>query len=462
LFAVYLGSGLGLLMLTSLLGLERYVNKRGAELPGIVSRTWMVVGTLFALAVMLVMLILPSPSISNGLENALAFLTTNTKEPNKHALGKDGQKQGENPNNEKVDNQAKDALKRDGDKGEVKGKGKDGKQSSKNKSQSDNKSDSKSGGKGKSQGKDQKSDPKSGDKSSPKSKSQTKDKGQRPQGDKDAQDQKSKTKSKDSGKKQGDKGQDEPNDKVKRPPKDQQAKNPPQKQEQKQAQKQGNNNGRAKPGPAPNPASKIATSISKSLGSVIKLLVYTVGIIALLITLWLFRDELTKLWNDLFGANPESETTETADHKKQLEKPQPSFESFREPFSSGQASKWTSAQTIQYTFQALEAWGRGYQQPRDNDQTPHEFAKQLVTVDKEVAGEARRLADLHGQSLFSENDVDQKDASQLRKIWKLMSSKSPGRLSAAATPALPQRAQATERWAKASADSQQTHRANQK
>ena len=431
LFALYLASGLGLLMLTSLLGLERYVNKRGAELPGIVSRTWMVVGTLFALAVMLVMLILPSPSISNGLENALAFLTTNSKEPNKHAVGKDGQKEGENPNNQKVDNQAKDAPKRDGDKGEAKGKGKDGKQSSNNKSKG-NKSDSKSGGKGKSQGKDQKS--KSGDKSSSKSKSESKgDKSDKSKSDNKAQDQKSKPeKSKDLGKKPDNKGRENPDDKAKEKPQDQ-AKNPPQKQQQKQAQKnannkKANNNGRAKP--APNPASKVATSISKSLGSIIKFVVYAIGIIALLIALWLFRDELAKLWNDLFGAKPESEDEEQTVKKKRAERPKPSFESFKEPFSSGQASNWTPAQTIQYTFQALEAWGRGYEHPRDEDQTPHEFAKQLTAVNKEVAAEARHLADLHGQSLFSGDDVDQNDASQLKRIWKLMTSNSPVRRSA--------------------------------
>lgn len=434
LFAVYLGSGLGLLMLTSLLGLERYVNKRGAELPGVVSRTWMVVGTLFALAVMLVMLILPSPSISNGLENALAFLTTNSKEPNKHAVGKDGQKQGDNPNNEKVDNDAKDAEKRDGDEGEAEGKGKDGKRSSSKNGKSKNQNDSKgSQGKGKSQGKDQKSDSKSGDKSSSKSKSEESKGGNRDdsKNDNDAQDKKSgEEKTKDDAQKQGDKGRDQPGKKQEEQPQGQQAKNPP----KKQAQQRPNKGDQANPAPAPNPASKLASSVSKSLGSIIKFLVYAIGFVVLLITLWLFREELAKLWNDLFGSKEEKEEAEEySEKKKRSDKPLPSFESFQEPFANGLASQWTPAQTIQYTFQALEAWGRGYQQPRDQDQTPHEFAKQLNAINKDVATEARRLADLHGQSMFSGDAVDQADASQLKKIWNLMKANSPSHRSALTT-----------------------------
>ena len=426
LFAVYLGSGLGLLMLTSLLGLERYVNKRGAELPGIVSRTWMVVGTLFALGVMLVMLVLPSPSISNGLENALAFLTTNSqeKEPNKHAFGKDGQKEGENANNEKVDNQAKDAPKRDGDKGEAKGGGKNGKKSGDGKSKAKGKDGSR--GKGKSDkskgGKNQKSDSKSSDKSSSKSKSdQSKsDNKDSSKNQNDAQGKKADaSKSKDGGKKADQQDRNQQDQKANQDRQKEQAKNQPKKENQ--ANKQGNRN----PAPAQNPASRVASSLGKSLGAIIKYLVYAIGLIALLVALWLFRDELAKFWNELFGSEKEDEKEEPVAKKKRLEKPLPGFETFREPFSSGMASNWKPAQTIQYTFQALEAWARGYKQPRDQDVTPHEFARQLSAVNEEVATEARQLADLHGQSLFSEGNVAPTDTSRLKKIWQLMASNSP-------------------------------------
>ena len=431
LFAVYLGSGLGLLMLTSLLGLERYVNKRGAELPGIVSRTWIVVGTLFALGVMLVMLALPSPSISNGLENALAFLTTNVKATSKHAVGKDGQKKGENPNNEKVDNQAKDGPKRDGDKGEAKGNGKDGKQSGDGKSKSKGKDSSRGKGKsGKSQsgknqnGKNQKGDSKSRDNSSDKSPSKNKadqrsgdkkDAAKNPNNEPGKKPQRAKSKNEAKKAPEQNRQQDKKANQERR---QEQANNPPPKQNQ------ANNRGNRKPAPAPKPSGAVS-SIGKSLSAIIKFLVYGVGLVALLFALWLFRDELAKFWNELFGSREADEKEKPVAKEKKLEKPLPGFKTFREPFASGMAAKWKPAQTIQYTFQALEAWARGYQQPRDQDVTPHEFARQLSAVNEELAAEARQLADLHGRSLFSEDSVVPADASQLKRIWQLMASSSP-------------------------------------
>ena len=137
LFAIYLGAALGLLMMTSLLGLERYLKKRGADMPGSISRTWMTVGTLFALGIMLVMLVLPSPSLSLGFEDALAFFTTENKNTSKHAVGKDGQEKGENPKNEKAGEKADGAKQKPGDKGEGNGgKSKNGKSDGKSKGDS--------------------------------------------------------------------------------------------------------------------------------------------------------------------------------------------------------------------------------------------------------------------------------------------------------------------------------------
>lgn len=433
LFAVYLGSGLGLLMLTSLLGLERYVNKRGVELPGVVSRTWMVVGTTFALGVMLVMLLLPSPSISNGLENALAFFTTDVKAPNKHAVGKDGHQKGENANNQKVDNNAKDAPKRDGDKGQAKGGGKDGKQSGGGKSKSNGKD--KSRGKGKSDGKSdnskgakgQKSDSKSGEKSGEKSSQRQSDqtKGDRNDSAKSQNDARGEKSDADKSKnRENDRQQDrEQQNRNAEQANKQQAKKAEQRQQQ---QNRADNRGQRQRAPAQNRAGNAASSIAKSLGGIVKYVVYAIGFFALLIAFWLFRDELAKFWNELFGSRKkEDDEEEPVAKKKRKEKPLPGFETFREPFSSGNAAKWKPAQTIQYTFQALEAWARGYQQPREQDVTPHEFAQQLSAVNEEVAAAALRLADMHGQSLFGEQDVVQADASQLKKIWQLMNSNAP-------------------------------------
>ena len=87
LFAIYLGTGLGLLMLTSLFGLERYLRKRGAQIPTGVVKNWFLLGTLFALAIMSAFILMPRPDLSSQFENAVSFLTSPNRKPSNLAIG---------------------------------------------------------------------------------------------------------------------------------------------------------------------------------------------------------------------------------------------------------------------------------------------------------------------------------------------------------------------------------------
>ncbi len=166
LFAVYLGSGLGLLMLTSLLGLERYLRKRGASLPGSVSRSWMLVGTCFALAIMFLMLLLPSPNFTNGLENALGFLTTRNNNTSEFAVGNDGQNKGDQPRGQKKQEKGNEGQKqKPGNQGD--GEGGQGGKSKSGKSGNDSSGNQKSN-KQQSSKTDQKKNSNQSDNSSPK------------------------------------------------------------------------------------------------------------------------------------------------------------------------------------------------------------------------------------------------------------------------------------------------------
>jgi len=88
LFAVYLWSGLGLLMVTSLLGMKRYVNKRGVSIPEAVAMNWLFVGPLFLIGLLLAFSILPRPDISSTVNDYLAFLRRE-KETSELAIGDD-------------------------------------------------------------------------------------------------------------------------------------------------------------------------------------------------------------------------------------------------------------------------------------------------------------------------------------------------------------------------------------
>ena len=467
LFAIYFGSGLGLLMLTSLLGLERYLKKRGASLPDSISRSWIMVGAGFALAVMFIMLLLPSPSLSSGMENALGFLTTRNKNTSQHAVGNDGQNEGENPQGQKQANTNNDGQKTnsgnsgDGDGGKggksksnQQGKDSSGKQSSNEKQSSSKNRQNAQNGNSKNKTKpnnspssqknenaqnpdgnqNQKNEPQS--KNDPGNQNNKANKANDPSNSKE--NPSTRSNNGDSSKNRDDREANKNNggeipkrngDQNKLP--DHEKANQAKQARQNQANdrnRQGNNQGqRRQPDqPAQQPASSSSSGIGKFLASMIRFLFYGIGLILLVVVLWMFREELAKLWNELFDRKPKQDansdkTAIEAVPASQLR----GFSQFKEPFSSGLAAKWPASRTIEYTFSALEAWAREHQQPREHDQTPHEFAKQLAQVDADISAEARQLADLLGQSLFSGGSVDKNDALKLKQIWRMLIANSP-------------------------------------
>ena len=151
LFAVYLTSGLGLLMVTSLLGLKRYVNKRGITVPEPIAMNWLFVGSLFLIGLLLLISFLPRPDLSSTMNDYLVLLGNNTK-TSEVALGDDNEapdkpdEANQNAKPKQGDKQAaKDAPKADGKKGDANdpnsGEKKDG-----GGEKSDKKSDSKAKG----------------------------------------------------------------------------------------------------------------------------------------------------------------------------------------------------------------------------------------------------------------------------------------------------------------------------
>lgn len=459
LFAIYLGSGLGLLMLTSLLGLERYLKKRGAFLPSSISQSWMLVGTLFALAVMLIMLVLPSPSLSTGMENALGFLTTRNKNTSEHAFGDDGQQEGQDARNQNRKNDADANQQQPGKQGNGEG-GKGGqakskqsgnessgsKQSNKNQSSSDNQqsastenssrqkssdnnqssrqndnseqndrsNDAQSKADASDEDRDQQDSSDSGKSDQPRDKS-----GQRPESRRENDAQKNND--------NNDRGQD---DNTRREP--DRAQNNPANQNQANNRNRGANNRQqdqqrqpAQPNP---PSSSSPSGLGKFLSGAIRFLVYAVGLVTLIVVIWMFREELAKLWNELFGGKSNDEVEpEPTSPAARAGKPLPGFAQFTEPFSNGLVNQWPASRVVEYTFSALEAWARDHQFPRDHDQTPHEFARQLDEFNSDIGSEARTLADLLGQCLYSGGELAPADSLKLKKIWNLLTANPPQR-----------------------------------
>jgi hypothetical protein len=82
---IYLASGLGLLLITSFLGLRRYLRQRRLVMPGEVVKSWLIVGSTLTLVVLLGTLWLPRPEGADTLANLLAKIRSTPQQSTPHA-----------------------------------------------------------------------------------------------------------------------------------------------------------------------------------------------------------------------------------------------------------------------------------------------------------------------------------------------------------------------------------------
>ncbi len=425
LFAIYLGSALGLLMLTSLLGLERYLRKRGAVMPSSISINWIVTGTVFALSVMLIMLLLPNPRLSTAWQDALAFLTTNNKDTSVHAFGDNGQVDNDRHEIAKPKQDARAAEKKPGER--VPEQDEQGQASRKTgEARGDGSSDAK----------------KTGGSSDSRKETRSPD---HPNRDSSTHSDQEKAPEQDDSRKQFDDAKRNENQNRIRnevPQKKDQSDKRDEQQDAKQDAKQANQRD-PNPDDRNQPANqrrggkqqaesskpfnaRPLTQLAKFLGGTLKYLVYVVSLVALIVMLWMFRDELAKLWAELFARKVDGTESGTNQvQPKPADNLLPRFSQFKDPFISGCVNRWPPARTIQYSFEGLEAWARGHRYHREQDQTALEFVTRLQPIDKGVAAEARLLADLIGECQYSGKVIERSDTLPLRQLWRLMNANVP-------------------------------------
>ncbi|HEX7378134.1 MAG TPA: DUF4129 domain-containing protein [Pirellulales bacterium] len=90
LLVMYVGSGLGLLLTTSFLGLRRYLRQRKLEMPLVMTGAWLGVGAVLIVALVLVAMLVPRPSPEYPVENMIAnAIRSPLRSASRHALLRD-------------------------------------------------------------------------------------------------------------------------------------------------------------------------------------------------------------------------------------------------------------------------------------------------------------------------------------------------------------------------------------
>jgi hypothetical protein len=402
LLCVYVGSGLGLLLSTSFLGLRRYLRQRRIEMPTLMANLWLGIGGVLILLLLVFAALLPRPSA----EYAISQLPISLGSPQQHAsaiapVPKDGT-QDEQPGTA-PDKPAGDDSQEQTDQQENQQDSPSG-----DASQAD--SSAKGNTPGKSQDKSGKSEPKQSD---------------------SAQGQKQSEQSKQGGsEKKGEQSQQsrDPSQPADQPQETQTENRPPKAEPTSEPQA-------AEPSSAQSPQPMPDVPLDAVLGPVAELLkwaFYAIVVLAVLYIAWRSRHEIlaaireflaawSELWSSLWGRKRARTALEDSEVVP-IELPPAPFASYADPFATGIAGRYSHEELVRYSFEAFEAWARENGCQHSPDQTPHELAREVSKANKRMAPHARNLAELYALAAYAEGELPPATGEQLQSLWQQMRS----------------------------------------
>jgi hypothetical protein len=394
LLLVYVAAALALLVTTSFLNLRRYLRQRRVEMPLPITGTWVGVGALSIVAVMLFAALIPRPGAeialsrapweSNSSDNLSASKVSvirdggGKKTPdtsaNNNATAHDGQEKGENEPLEQGDDpsSARDdsAGARDGSSATSPG----------------DKSDSAVDEGGESSGKDR-TNQASGAGKSNSDQPQTQD---------------------------ADQANNQPNSNA----------------NESSTENEPTTSDRAPSSPQSGPAEtfqKLSHAVGEITG-LLKMLFY--GVLALLLCFfaWTYRQQILQALADilsqlaaLFGRKTARAAESDEDAASPKARPA-SFHDFHDPFLTGQHSQMQPEELVRYSFAAFEAWANDRGRARTPDCTPRELVTLTLDPQSPMYEDARQLVRLYSELAYAARSVTPESAGELQTIWQMMRS----------------------------------------
>lgn len=413
---VYVGAALGLLLMTSFLGLRRYLRQRNIEMPTAMAATWVGMGSAIAIGILIVALLLPRPQGDYSIAEAIDYVSEEVQEASDWAFLDDDGGEGEGQLSGPADADAEKGSATDPDQQGKPGGEKPGNQVAQN--DQDNAEDGE-GGKEEGEGENGQE---SGDKQSDGQQSD----GQQGEGEKSDGEQTAQNEDSDD-KQQGEAGEasEEQSD-------EQMAQNDAEESSDESAEENSGEEESAETEEAessdtstPESDSSLMDTIAENMGTLFKWLVYAAiaaGVIYMAIKNWpavvsFFRN----LWAELlsmFGRKPATATDDgEADSEEPVAPPRP-FSDFRDPFRSGKAAQTSPVELVRYTFEALQAWAFENNCGRTPDQTPMEFGQRLQSLRMKISNEAHEVSLLYAQVAYGGQRPDDSSMATLQKLWR--------------------------------------------
>lgn len=388
--AAFVGSGLGLLVTTSLMGLRRYLEQRDAKIPVAMTAGWLGLGGGLIVVFVVAAMILPRPHSETPLIS-LKSTAVGDRRASKNAVVRDQSAgKGEGSRGEKTEagkgQSSASGGKQDGGSSGEKGSG---------------------GGKGESQGKGSQSGGKDGKSQGDKSGSGKQDKGQQSSQGRDSGD-KSEAKSDGSGD-------------------DQNGPNGDSADKSSEAEKSDGGSRKASSG-----SGRLSQAFDM-VGTALKWLVWAVIAVAVVVGVCVFGLRYLAPFTDwaknllawlqgLFAKKPREGGGSDDAEEAEAGPARVPFAAFANPFADGTARRRTPSDLATYTLAALDAWAGDHGAARPPGETPGEFAARLCEEYPHL-GAAGQAADLAVRALYARGPLPADAPKVLAALWKQMESR---------------------------------------
>jgi hypothetical protein len=420
LLCVYVASALGLLLTTSFLGLRRYLRQRKLEMPAAMAGVWLATGAILIAVLIGLTALLPRPNAEYQISQS-PFADSEDQNASSVAPGGEGTKDDQATTADGTRSKPeKDAQSSDQSTGPHP-EGRDPSKTSGTKS-TDGEAKKSGGGEGK-------SNESSGDKSDHQQSSadnsknisgeskQSKSDGER--GGQNSGSEKSSSNPKSGS--QSEQSNSQSNQQKSQPSQNSSSENKSQSNQNNAHPNQNNSPGSQSPATPPTPDLSI---IGTSLQNMVKWVVYVLlGLLAVWLLFAYWSDVLSWInrflqsWQDffarLFGGGRDAGDEEAAAPRA---KPK-SFFQYPDPFDNGHAARMKPGELVRYSFEALEAWAFDNGCPRQTDQTPLEFAKQIGEHSPNLATAARTLTELYNRQAYAKGTLTAASVEHVRNFW---------------------------------------------
>lgn len=450
---VYVGAALGLLLMTSFLGLRRYLRQRNLEMPTAMAATWIGMGSAISIGILVVALLLPRPQGDYSISEAIDYVSGEVQEASDWAFldddGGEGEGQlsgpanadaekgsatdpdqqgkpgGKTPGNQVAQNDPQNAQ--DGDGGKEPGKGENGQTSGDQQGESQQGKGEKNNGEQTAQN----DEPGSKSDSPPADQQASSEGGKQDGGQKQDDDPKQEGQRTAQNENAGDKQQGDSGEASEESSSEQMAQNDAEQSPDDAGEENADERDSAEAEQAESSDTSTTESdsswmdtIAENMGSLFKWLIYAAlaaGVIYMAIKNWpAVVHFLQNLWAELlgmFGRKPVAVAEGEEEADEPVTPPRP-FSAFSDPFRSGKAAQSSPSELLQYTFEALQAWAFENNCGRTPDQTPMEFGQRLQSRRLKISAEAHEVSLLYAQVAYGDHRPDDSSVATLQKLWR--------------------------------------------